>query len=135
MMVHDIVSPKPETTMIKGLRTVKYPVADLGRAKAWFSEVFGTAPYFDQPFYVGFAIGGFELGLVPDGTPGTAGSVVYWGVDDIEAEAARILQLGATEHAAIQDVGEGIRVAELKDPFGNVLGLIENPLFDPAAVR
>lgn len=121
--------------MIHGLRTVKYPVADLDRAKAWFSEVFGQAPYFDQPFYVGFAIGGFELGLVPDGVPGTAGAVVYWGVDDIAAEVARIVKLGATEHAAIQDVGEGIRVAELQDPFGNVLGLIQNPLFDPAAVR
>ena len=59
--------------MIKGLRTVTYPVADLGRAKAWFADVFGVQPYFDQPFYVGFAIGGFELGLVPDGTPGTTG--------------------------------------------------------------
>ena len=121
--------------MIKGLRTVKYPVADLARAKAWFAEAFGTAPYFDQPFYVGFSIGGFELGLVPDGTPGTAGSVVYWGVDDIEAEAARLVRLGAAEHEPVQDVGEGIRVAELKDPFGNVIGLIENPHFDAAAVR
>lgn len=121
--------------MIKGLRTVKYPVADLARAKAWFGEVFGTAPYFDQPFYVGFAIGGFELGLVPDGTPGVTGSVVYWGVDDIEAEVARIVALGASVLAAVQDVGEGIKVAELTDPFGNVLGLIENPLFDLAAVR
>jgi predicted enzyme related to lactoylglutathione lyase len=121
--------------MIKGLRTVKYPVADLERAKAWFTQAFGTAPYFDQPFYVGFAVGGFELGLVPDGTPGTAGSVAYWGVDDVEAEVARLLDLGATVHEAIQDVGEGIRTAELRDPFGNVLGLIENPLFDAAAVR
>jgi predicted enzyme related to lactoylglutathione lyase len=121
--------------MIKGLRTVKYPVADLHKAKTWFADVFGAAPYFDQPFYVGFAIGGFELGLVPDGTPGTAGSVVYWGVDDIEVEVARIVGLGASEHEAIQDVGEGIRVAELKDPFGNVIGLIQNPLFDLAAVR
>jgi predicted enzyme related to lactoylglutathione lyase len=121
--------------MIKGLRTVKYPVSDLAKAKAWFTEVFGAAPYFDQPFYVGFAIGGFELGLVPDGTPGTAGSVVYWGVDDIEAEVARIVGLGATEHEAVQEVGEGIKVAELKDPFGNVLGLIYNPVFDLAAVR
>lgn len=121
--------------MIKGLRTVKVPVSDLARAKAWYGEVFGAAPYFDQPFYVGFAIGGFELGLVPDGTPGTSGTVAYWGVNDTGAEVARILQLGASEHQAIQDVGEGIRVAELKDPFGNVLGLIENPLFDPAAVR
>jgi predicted enzyme related to lactoylglutathione lyase len=124
-----------ETFMINGLRTVKYPVADLDRAKAWFTEVFGCAPYFDQPFYVGFSVGGFELGLVPDGTPGTDGSVVYWGVDDIEAEVARIVALGASEHEPIQEVGEGIKVAELKDPFGNVLGLILNPLFDAGAVR
>jgi predicted enzyme related to lactoylglutathione lyase len=124
-----------ETVMIKGLRTVKYPVADLDRAKAWFAQVFGAAPYFDQPFYVGFNVGGFELGLVPDGTPGTAGAVVYWGVDDIEAEVARIVGLGASTHEAVQDVGDGIRVAELRDPFGNLLGLIENPHFDAAAVR
>ncbi|MFJ1467305.1 MULTISPECIES: VOC family protein [Massilia] len=121
--------------MIKGLRTVTYPAADLGRAKAWFADVFGVQPYFDQPFYVGFAVGGFELGLVPDGTPGTTGSTTFWGVDDIAAEVERIVGLGATVHAAIQEVGEGIKVAELQDPFGNILGLIENPLFDPAAVR
>jgi predicted enzyme related to lactoylglutathione lyase len=84
---------------------------------------------------VGFNIGGFELGLVPDGVPGKTGTQVYWGVDDIEAEVSRVTALGAAVHSAIQDVGEGIKVAELADPFGNVLGLILNPHFDPAAVR
>lgn len=121
--------------MINGLRTVKYPVADLGQAKAWYAQVFGRTPYFDQPFYVGFNVGGFELGLVPDGQPGTGGCCAYWGVDNIEAEVQRVLALGASIHEKIQDVGEGIKVAELQDPFGNLLGLIENPLFDPAAVR
>lgn len=121
--------------MINGLRTVKYPVSDLAKAKAWYTDVFGVAPYFDQPFYVGFAIAGFELGLVPDGEPGKAGSCAYWGVDNIEAEVERIGKLGATVHAAIQDVGEGIKVAELADPFGNLLGLIYNPLFNLADVR
>ena len=121
--------------MIHGMRTALYPVADLARAKAWFTEVFKVAPYFDQPFYVGFEIGGFELGLVPDGTPGTGGCTVLWGVDDIEAEVARIVELGASVHSAIQDVGDGIRVAELADPFGNVLGLIFNPHFDLKKVR
>lgn len=121
--------------MIKGLRTVIYPVADLGRAKGWFADVFGVPPYFDQPFYVGFEIGGFELGLQPDGVPGKAGTQVYWGVADIEQEVQRILALGASTHSDIQDVGDGIRVAELADPFGNVLGLIQNPHFKPAQVR
>jgi predicted enzyme related to lactoylglutathione lyase len=109
-------------------------VADLNRAKAWYTEVFGKAPYFDQTFYVGFEIGGFELGLLPEGQPGTTGSVAYWGVDDIDAEVARIVGLGASVHGPITDVGEQIKVAELKDPFGNLLGLIFNPHFDPKKV-
>ncbi len=121
--------------MIHGMRTTVYPVGDLAAAKDWFTKVFGKAPYFDQPFYVGFEIGGFELGLVPDGEPGTSGGTVYWGVDDIDAEVARIVGLGATIHSAIQDVGDGIKVVDLKDPFGNLLGLILNPHFDLKAVR
>lgn len=121
--------------MIKGLRTAIYPVPDMEQGKAWYSSVFGVAPYFDQPFYAGYAIGGFELGLIPDGTPGAAGSRVYWGVDDIDAEVARITALGASVHSAIQDVGDGIKVVELNDPYGNILGLIFNPAFKPEDVR
>jgi predicted enzyme related to lactoylglutathione lyase len=135
MCQDDVFNIFAETSMIKGLRTVAYPVADLAAAKEWYSKVFDSAPYFDQPFYVGFNIGGFELGLIPDGTPGTAGSMVYWGVDDIEAEVARITALGARPHGAIQDVGEGIKTVELADPFGNLLCLIDNPHFDLKAVR
>jgi predicted enzyme related to lactoylglutathione lyase len=121
--------------MIQGLRTAIYPTPDLQAGKAWYSQVFEKEPYFDQPFYVGFEIGGFELGLQPDGVPGKAGTQVYWGVADIEQEVQRILALGASTHSDIQDVGDGIRVAELADPFGNVLGLIQNPHFKPAQVR
>ena len=55
--------------MIQGLRTVIYHVTDLARAKEWYTAVLGHGPYFDQPFYVGYAVGGFELGLVPDTRP------------------------------------------------------------------
>jgi predicted enzyme related to lactoylglutathione lyase len=120
--------------MLLGLRTVVYYVVDVDRAKAWWSDVLGIRPYFDQPFYVGFNVGGYELGLSPgDGTvgkmicPDTA--ITYWGVDDIEAAYRRIIDLGGVEHQIIQDVGEGIRVAAVVDPFGNVVGLINNPLF------
>ncbi|OEZ98810.1 VOC family protein [Duganella phyllosphaerae] len=123
--------------MIKGLRTVVYPVDDLAAARDWYARTFETAPYFDEPFYVGFAIGGFELGMIPADKfkAAKAGSMVYWGVDDIEAETDRLVGLGATVHAAIEDVGEGIQTVELADPFGNLLCLILNPHFDPAAVR
>jgi predicted enzyme related to lactoylglutathione lyase len=123
------------STGFLGLRTAKYRAPDLARAKAWYSEVLGKAPYFDQPFYVGFDVGGFELGLDPDPAgsgEGAGGVTVYWGVDDVEASLARLLALGAQPHSPVQDVGEGIRVAAVLDPFGNLLGVIQNPHFDPA---
>ena len=40
--------------MLKGLYTVIYPAPDLAKAKAWFTNLVGHAPYFDEPFYVGF---------------------------------------------------------------------------------
>jgi predicted enzyme related to lactoylglutathione lyase len=120
----------------QGLRTVIYHAADLARAKAWYSEVLGIEPYFDQPFYVGFNVGGYELGLDPDAssTPGGDGGVAaYWGVADAEATFRRLIELGAKERSAVQEVGEGIRVATVLDPFGNILGVIENPHFKIAA--
>ena len=71
--------PGQEVIMLLGLRTAIYPVQDLAAAKAWYARVIGHAPYFDQPFYVGFDVGGFELGLVPDGAPGTDGSTTTVG--------------------------------------------------------
>ncbi|MCE7939044.1 glyoxalase/bleomycin resistance/extradiol dioxygenase family protein [bacterium] len=121
--------------MIQGLRTAIYPVPDIAAAKAWYSRVLDQAPYFDQPYYVGFAVGGFELGLVPDGTPSPDGAQVYWGVPDAEAAMAHLETLGATEHTPVTDVGDRIKVAAVNDPFGNVFRIIENPHFDLAAVR
>jgi len=121
--------------MILGLRTVIYPVTDLARGKAWYADVLGVAPYFDQPFYVGFAVGGFELGLIPDGAPGPGGAIAYWGVADAAAAFARLQAAGVTVREALHDVGEGIRVASVADPFGNTFAIIENPHFSAAAVR
>lgn len=124
------MSPTPP---FQGLRTVLYYVPDLAQAKAWYAKALEVPPYFDQPFYVGFNVGGYELGL----HPGTAaksekehGSVAYWGVADASAALARLLKLGARQHNDVQDVGDGIRVAAVADPFGNVFGIIENPHFN-----
>lgn len=121
--------------MIKGLRTALYPAPDLAKAKAWYENVFQRKPYFDEPFYVGFEIGGFELGLVPDAEVGSGGVKALWGVDDIQEELKRLRALGIDPHGEIQDVGGGIKVAEILDPFGNAVGLIENPGFNLAKVQ
>ena len=119
--------------MIEGLRTAIYPVRDIAQGKAWYSRVLGCEPYFDQPFYVGFNVGGYELGLLPDASASAVG--VYWGVKDITSAHARLLELGAQPHAEITDVGEGIRVADVLDPWGNVFGIIENPNFKLAEAK
>src|SRR5204863_8575078 len=121
--------------MIKGLRTVIYRVSDLAKGKAWYTQVLEREPYFDEVFYVGYSVGGFELGLVPDGTPGPGGTVAYWGVPDAAAAVTRLETLGATVREKLQDVGDGIRVAAVADPFGNTFGVIENPHFSVEKVR
>jgi predicted enzyme related to lactoylglutathione lyase len=118
--------------MFLGLRTAIYQVADIEAAKSWYSSILGFEPYFDQPFYVGFNVGGYELGLQPSEkstTEKTEGVVAYWGVADAEAALTHLLERGAILHEGLQDVGEGIKVATVKDPFGNVFGIIENPNF------
>jgi predicted enzyme related to lactoylglutathione lyase len=123
--------------VFKGLRTVIYPVGDLARARAWYTELLGQEPYFDEPFYVGYAVGGFELGLDPNGTAAASagGPVAYWGVPDIEAAFRRLGEHGADVRAPVQDVGDGIRTATVADPFGNAIGIIENPHFAVENVR
>lgn len=120
--------------MILGLRSALYAAPDLEAGKRFYTAVLGVAPYFDEPFYVGYAVGGFELGLVPDMRPGEGGVAALWGTADAAAEYERLLALGARPQEAVHDVGGGIRVGAVLDPFGNRFSIIENPLFDPTAV-
>jgi len=115
-----------------GLRTVIYVNTELAKARDWYAQVLGFPPYFDEPFYVGFNVGGYELGLMPAdevNKQGGGGVLAYWGVADAEVSASRLLSLGAVEREPVSNVGGGIKVATFFDPFGNVLGVIENPHF------
>src|SRR5207245_11377554 len=99
--------------MVLGLRTVIYKVADLQRAKGWYSAAFGVAPYFDEPFCVGFNIGCFELGLDPDtkGTkPGAGGVVAYWGAPELGDGGGQFARAGAHPKSPAHDVRMGLRV-------------------------
>lgn len=120
-----------------GLRTLIFDVADLPAAKRFYAEVVGKPPYFDEPFYVGFDVGGYELGLRPaEGAnqPGLGGATGYLAADDVDATVARVVALGAKIREPAQEVGGGIRTASVIDPFGNVLGFIHNPHFAPPLV-
>ena len=113
---------------VDGLRTVIYPAPALDSAKRWWSGLLGIEPYFDQPFYVGFDLAGYELGLLPDADPAD-GALVYWGVADVAEAVAAAVAAGATEHMPVADVGDGIVTATVRTPEGSILGLIRNPHF------
>lgn len=118
--------------MMLGLRTTIYQVPNLESAKEWYSKAFNTSPYFDEPFYVGFSIGGFELGLLPNQSDSPKGDNVlsYWGVEDIQKVYEKLLNLGASSHEAPTNVGGELMVATVKDPWNNVIGIIYNPHFE-----
>ncbi len=115
-----------------GLRTVVYIADDIAKAKEWYSRVLGITPYFDEPFYVGFNVGGFELGLHPtegNMAPTATGAKTYWGVNDVAAAFSELIAAGATAIEEPADVGGGIVVASVCDPWGNAFGIIYNPHF------
>ena len=117
--------------MFKSIRTVVYKVADLQKAKDWYTILLGVKPYFDEPFYVGFNINDYELGLDPDMEDVSYGTsvVTYWQVDDIEQAKTDILNHDGSLYKDIFDVGGDVKVAEFKDPFGNMIGIIEDKSF------
>lgn len=119
------------TKSFLGLRTCIYSVSNLATAKAWYTQAFQTEPYFDEVFYVGFNIGGYELGLQPtdEANATTANVMTYWGVHDVKTAFQRLLALGATAHEEPQNVGGDIEVASVRDPWGNAIGIIYNPDF------
>jgi lactoylglutathione lyase len=115
-----------------GLRTVVYKVPDIDKATQWYSNVLGKDPYFEESFYVGFNVGGYELGLEPaeeDSIEIGTNEISYWAVEDVQATYQRLINLGARPHEEPQDVGEDIVAASVIDPWGNVIGIIYNPGF------
>jgi predicted enzyme related to lactoylglutathione lyase len=115
-----------------GLQTTIYKVSDIDKATEWYSKAFETTPYFNEPYYVGFNIQGYELGLQPEDNPTiekTESVVAYWGVENIQETYDRLIGLRAIENEKPYNVGGEILTATVKDPFGNIVGLIYNPYF------
>jgi len=92
-----------------------------------WTAFWASPPSFAEPFYVGFEVAGYELGLLPDAPPD--GALTYWGVDDVEIAVAAALAIGAEVHTPAADVGDGIVTATVRSPDGGIVGLIKNPHF------
>ncbi|WP_433680053.1 VOC family protein [Nocardia sp. CA-119907] len=123
--------------MLRGMATVSFYADDLEAAKTWYTEVLGVEPYYAVPgAYYEFRIGDYqhELGIInrkfaPAGAqnhPG--GAILHWHVDNLEASFDHLLALGAKEYTPITPHGTGDFItASVTDPFGNILGIMQNP--------
>ena len=130
---------------LRGLATLNYFAADHAAAKQWYTDFLGIQPYFERPGYVEFRLGDYqhELGIIDskyvpgtESTNGRAGVVMYWHVDDVAAVLKRVVAMGAKQHEAPQNRGQGFITATVIDPFGNILGLMFNPHYlDMLAAR
>jgi predicted enzyme related to lactoylglutathione lyase len=117
----------------QGIKTVLHPVSDLTAAKAVYTALLGIPPQADADYYVGFDTEGQHIGLVPGGGPqGMTSPVSFWQVSDIEAKLAEVTAAGATVKEPAHNVGGGRLVATFTDPDGNVLGLLQDPVSNPA---
>ncbi|HEY5024983.1 MAG TPA: VOC family protein [Acidimicrobiales bacterium] len=109
------------------LQSIVHPVRDLEAAKAIHTALLGTEPHTDQPFYVGFNVGGVEIGLDPRGhEKGLTAPVPYISVADLDAALTEVQEAGATLASEPQDVGGATRIATVTDADGNTLGLIQS---------
>lgn len=118
---------------IRGLRTHAITGEDITAIRDWYAELLGVNAYFDEPFYVGFDVAGYELGMTPT-DPNVPSATTYWATDDVRAWVARAVERGARVVEEPKDVGADIVVGAVEDPFGNVFGFIENRHFAPPVV-
>ncbi|MGI8867448.1 MAG: VOC family protein [Mycobacteriales bacterium] len=102
------------------IRSLVIPVSDLDAAKAVYTALLGP-PHTDEPYYVGYNVDGFEVGLNPGG--GSGGPVAYADVEDLDATRATLLAAGATERDAPRHVAPEARVCVLADAEGHPIGL------------
>ncbi|GAA1855842.1 VOC family protein [Pseudonocardia ailaonensis] len=124
--------------MLRGMATHNFFAADLDAARAWYSDLFGEQPYFVvDGGYLEWRIGPRrdEFGIVnaayaphPTGTP--AGAITFWAVADVAAALKDLVARGATEQMPVTERGPGFVTATVVDPFGNVLGIMENSHFE-----
>ena len=119
--------------MTYGVKTIIIPVRDLAAAKALYGTVLGVEPYADEPYFVGFRVGGQVIGLDPYGhNLDMSGPVGYCHVDDVAASLRQAVGAGWRTRQDVKDVGGGGLAAIVEDTDSNVLGLLQAPQFTTA---
>jgi len=115
-------SPPAATNGFLGVRAVVYAVPPGGEAAAWYAQLFGNKAPKPLSGDAGFTVGSAEVDLDSHAAVRT---LAVWEVENIDAAFSRLLSLGATPVTGIQELGDA-RLAVVRDPFGNLLGVMES---------
>lgn len=119
----------PAIVASRPILAVLVHVPDPEAAVAWYARALPGSvrhrlPEPDPIHYLD--IGGVMLELVPCDekvASGPAGSVVYWHTPDFDASFAHLVAVGATPYRGPGDIEDGQRMCQLRDPWGNCIGL------------
>lgn len=106
--------------MPNDIKLIVYPVQDVEKAKAFYGKFLEVEPYVDSPYYVGYKVGDYEVGLDPNSK---LGPIAYIDVKDIKSSLQAMIEVGAEVVQDIKEVGGGLLIAQVKDADGNVVGL------------
>ena len=112
------------------LAQVAIAVEDLDRARAFYRDILGLPHLFDAPPGLAFfRCGETRLMLSrPEGPEAAAGSILYYGVDDVaaayESMRARGVEFDEPPRLIAEVEGKPIHLAICRDGEGNLLGLI-----------
>jgi len=105
-------------------------VADVDAALNWYQQALVGATRLRLPpphdDTVVLDLGGVMVELVPADekvASGAAGSVVYWNAVDFDAMLQHLLALGATLYRGPGDIEHGMKMCQVRDPWGNCIGL------------
>ena len=114
----------------KRIAQVAIVVRDLDRAKVIYGGILGLAHLFDAPPGLAFyQCGETRLMLSPpEGSDAAPSSILYYGVDDVDAAHAAMAEAGIAFEESPRTIakveGKDIRLAVCRDGEGNMLGLI-----------
>ncbi|HEU5140334.1 MAG TPA: VOC family protein [Bacillales bacterium] len=111
-----------------GVEEVTFFVPDVSEAKEWYIRLLESKPVFDHTNFCSFQVGTTFIGLHPadDKTPsGVSGQVAYWRVENLETTLEAFVSHGCEIFRGPILGVDGVKICQVKDPFGNAWGLME----------
>ncbi len=120
-----MLEPEMPSTSIAA---VMVHVPDVAAALAWYRQAFPAAVLVrsEASGFEFLSIGAVQLELVPCDekvASGACGSVVYWHVPDFEAALQHLCRIGATLYRGPMRIECGLSMCQVRDPWGNCIGL------------